>query len=187
MARSNVLIETYPNKGILRHNITSYLKQLVTEHLDHKERPIGVWVVRPKDLPANFDSSVAQVQLHEYDSEAVIANLVHSGNQDGPDHTLPLPWRSDLAVPVDHARSVKPWSARESYTCADLIARLLNLDAHETHQWIPSSLFAKLVLMQNSFCFKLDLEPIEQEARVVQMSSYPDDPCVDIPMPMVKP
>jgi hypothetical protein len=133
MARQNVIVETYPNKGILRYNIHTYLKQLVEEHQDYKQRPVGIWVVRSQNIPANFELSLAQVQLHDYDSEAVIANLVHSGNQDGPDHTLPLPWRSDLVLPVDHVRTVKPWSARESYTCADLIARLLNLDAHETH------------------------------------------------------
>ena len=133
MQTSNSLIETYPNKGIIDHFVDPYVKRLVKEQSESTDRKLGLWVVRLQDLNPTFDSNLLHVAWNDYDSESILQNAIHMGNSDGPDHPIPVPWQTSRPVDNDHVRRALSWDERKSFSCAELIARLLDLDCFETY------------------------------------------------------
>jgi hypothetical protein len=158
-------IETNPNKGIMHHDIQSYLANLVRQHVKVTDRALGIWIVRTASLPLLFDSNLLRVNWDDYDTMSVLANVVHLGNSDGPDHPVPIPWASSVNIAAHPERQAQTWQERKKYSCAELIARIFELDALETFQWIPSSLFVKLSTLPGSACFRLDTSEIETSIR----------------------
>jgi len=96
METNSHCIETQPNKGILHHEIHSYLESLVRHHVYSTDRTLGIWVVRIASLPLLFDANLLRVNWDDYDTMSLFANFVHLGNSDGPDHPVPIPWESSL-------------------------------------------------------------------------------------------
>jgi hypothetical protein len=159
VARPNTIVETYPNKGILSHSVDEYVGKLSAEHQFVPEKPFAIWVVRLAQLPPNFELNLETVAWDDYDSESVLENIIHAGNSDGPDHPIPFPWLSEqLKKDQTHMRLAKPWETRRSYSCAELIARLYDLDPYETYQWLPHTLFVKMLSFPGSRIFKVDVE-----------------------------
>jgi hypothetical protein len=162
MKTSSVMIEADPTKGFMTHSVQDYLDKIAQDNLTNTRRPFGVWIVRPESIPERFNEHVTRVSLDGYDAESVLQNMIHMGNSDGPDHTIPIPWKSKYDMSNPHRRTVKTWEERQSFTCAELIARLLEFEATETFQWLPSSLFAKLLSQPGAQVFKLDTMSIQQ-------------------------
>lgn len=72
MESSSTVIETYPTKGIVKHNINLYLKQLQTESASVPERPFGIWVVRPSRVPDTFMQNLFSIILNDYSAESLL-------------------------------------------------------------------------------------------------------------------
>jgi hypothetical protein len=161
MKTATVMIEADPTKGFMTHSVRDYFEKIAQDNLGNARRPFGVWVIRPAAIPERFNEYVTRVSLDGYDAESVLQNMIHTGNSDGPDHPIPIPWRSKHDLSNTHRRTAKTWEERQSFTCAELIARLLELDSMETFQWIPSSLFAKLLSQPGAQVFKLDTPSIQ--------------------------
>lgn len=162
MKSATHLVETDPVRGFMTHAAVSYVERIAKDNFNFARRPFGIWVVRPAAVPDSFDELVARVSLDGYDAESVLQNMIHTGNSDGPDHPIPFPWESSLPLRNDHIRIARAWEERESFSCAELIARLLELDPVETFQWIPSSLFAKLLSTPGATVYRLNTTSVQE-------------------------
>ena len=76
-------------------------------------------------------------------------------------------------------RLARPWETRKSYSCADLIARLLDLDPFETYQWLPGTLFAKLITLPGSRVMKIDTSDVFARQDACLRDGTVDPACVD--------